>query len=80
VGELDEPVERGTPWVERGQPGLDVGDVLESARYRLEQLGLLARRPEEDARLVHARFNMTDMAHTLRWGRAGASRRRSSTS
>src|ERR1051326_1460764 len=37
-------------------PGLDVGDSLEPAGDRLEQLGLLARRPEEDARLVHARF------------------------
>ena len=54
--ELDEPVEGGTSRVERRRPGLDVGDVLEPARDRLEQLGLLARRPEEDARLVQARF------------------------
>src|SRR6266550_4011479 len=66
LGELDEPVEGGPPRVERGHPGLDVGDVLEPARDRLEQFRLLARRPEEDARLVHARFMMTDMAHKLR--------------
>src|SRR5439155_19850728 len=72
VRELDEPVEGRPPRVERGRPGLDVGDVLEPARDRLEQFGLLARRPEEDAGLVHARFMMTDMAHTLRRGpRAG---------
>src|SRR5205823_3387303 len=68
LGELDEPVEGGPPRVERGRPGLDLGDVLEPARDRLEQFGLLARRPEEDARLVHARFMMADMAHTLRRG------------
>src|SRR5437899_8665208 len=72
LGELDEPVEGGPPRVERGRPGFDVGDVLEPARDRLEQFGLLARRPEEDARLAHARFMMTDVAHTLRRGpRAG---------
>ena len=43
------------PGIERGRPGLDVGDVLEPARERLEQLGLLARRSEEDPRLVHPR-------------------------
>src|SRR5205823_208333 len=57
--ELDEPVEGGPPGVERGRPGLDVGDVLEPARDRLEQFRLLARRPEEDARLVHARFTFS---------------------
>jgi hypothetical protein len=56
LGELDESVERGSPGVECGRPRLDVGDVLEPARDCLEQFGLLARRPEEDARLVHARF------------------------
>jgi hypothetical protein len=60
LGELDEPVEGGPPRVERGRPGLDVDDVLEPARDRLEQIRLLARRPEEDARLVHAQFMMTD--------------------
>jgi hypothetical protein len=59
--ELDEPVEGGPPRVERGRPGLDVSDVLEPARDRLEQFGLLPRRPEKDARLVHARFMMTDI-------------------
>ena len=39
---LDEPLEGGSSGVERGGPGLDVGDVLEPARNRLEQLGLLA--------------------------------------
>src|SRR5213079_122767 len=72
LGELDEPVEGRPPRVEGGRPGLDVDDVLEPARDCLEQFRLLARRPEEDARLVHARFMMTDMAHTLRRGlRAG---------
>ena len=47
---FDEPVQGRPPRVERGRPGLDVGDVLEPARDRLEQSGLLARRPEEDAR------------------------------
>src|SRR2546423_8592861 len=68
LGELDQSVEGGPPRVERGRPGLDVGDVLEPARDRLEQFRLLARRPEEDARLVHARFMMTDMAPTPRRG------------
>src|SRR5947208_10449719 len=66
LGDLDEPVEGRPPGVEGGRPGLDVDDVLEPARDRLEQFRLLSRRPEEDARLVHARFMMTDMAHTLR--------------
>jgi len=39
--ELDEPFQRPPPRVERGRPGLDVGDLLEPARNRLEQLGLL---------------------------------------
>src|SRR5437870_9708395 len=38
------------PGVERGRPGLHVGDVREPARDRLQQFRLLARRPEEDAR------------------------------
>ena len=72
LGELDKPVEGGSPRIERGRPGLDVGDVAEPACNRLEQFGLLARGPEENARLVHARFMMTDIAHTLRRGqRAG---------
>ena len=58
LGELDEAVEGGPPRVERGRPGLDVDDVLEPARDRLKQFGLLARRPEEDAWL-HARLMMT---------------------
>src|SRR5205823_5088886 len=66
LGELDEPVKSGPPRVERGRPGFDVGDVLEPARDRLKQFGLLARRPEEDARLVHARFMMTDLGTRYR--------------
>src|SRR5687768_4927407 len=54
--ELDEPVESGASRVEGRRPGLDVGDVREPAGDRPEQFRLLARRPEEDARLVHARF------------------------
>src|SRR5215208_2673260 len=72
LGELDEPVESGSPRVERRRPGLDLGDGLEPARDPLEQFGLLARRPEEDARLVHARFMMSDMAHSYAVGRAVA--------
>src|SRR6185437_6571825 len=59
--ELDEPVEGGPTRVEGGRPRLDVGDVLEATRDRLEQLGLAARRSEEDAGLAHARFMMTDI-------------------
>jgi hypothetical protein len=59
LGELDEPVEGGPPRIERGRPGLDIGDVLEPVRDRFEQCGLLARRPEENPRL-HVRFMMTD--------------------
>ena len=42
------------PGVERRGPRLHVGDVLEAAGQRVEQLGLLARRTEEDPRLSHA--------------------------
>jgi hypothetical protein len=45
LGELDQPVEGRPPRVEGDRPGLDVGNVLEPARDRLEQFGLLARRP-----------------------------------
>src|SRR5207244_4429692 len=61
------PVEGGPPGVERRRPRLDVGDVLETARDRLDQLRLLARRPEEDARLVHER-SRTKIAQTTRRG------------
>jgi hypothetical protein len=37
----------------------------------LEQFGLLARRSEEDARLVHAPFKVTDMGPRYTVGRAG---------
>src|SRR3954454_16752879 len=46
--ELDETVEGRPPWIDRARPGLDVGDVLEAARDRMEKFCLLARRPEED--------------------------------
>ena len=52
LGELDEPVERRPARVERGRPGLDVGDILEPARNRFEQFGLLTRRAEETRGLV----------------------------
>ena len=68
LGEFDEPVERVPPWVERGHPGLNVGDVPERACDRLEQFCLFSRRSEEDTRLVHVRLMMTDIAHTLRRG------------
>src|SRR6185437_6539707 len=42
LGEFDEPVEGGPPRIERGHPGFHVGDILEPARDRLEQFGLLA--------------------------------------
>ena len=54
LGKLDEALEGRAPRVEGGHPRLDVGNLLEAARNRLEQFGLLARRPEEDARLIHA--------------------------
>ena len=47
LGELDEPVEGGPPRVERGRPGLDVGDVLEPARDRLEQFACLPDDPRK---------------------------------
>ena len=53
---LRKAIEGGSSRVERGRPGLDVRDLLQAARDRLEQLGLLARRAEEDVRLVHARW------------------------
>jgi hypothetical protein len=65
LGELDEPVEGRPARVERRRPGLDVDDILEPTRDRLEQFGLLARRPKEDARLVHASQSMG----SVRWWR-----------
>ena len=72
LGELDEPVEGGPPRVERGRPRLDVGDVRKPSGDRLEQLGLLARRPKKYARLVHARFNF----RSSDWGQRTRSRKR----
>ena len=51
--ELEEAVQRGGPGIEGRRPGLDVRDVFETAGQRLQQLLLLSRRAEEDARLVH---------------------------
>ena len=42
LGELDEPVEGRHTRVEHRRPRLDLGDVLEPPRERLEQLLLLA--------------------------------------
>jgi hypothetical protein len=53
VRELDEPLERRRPRIEGGRPGIDVRDVVEAARQRLDQLGLLAGRAEKDSRLFH---------------------------
>ena len=50
---LDEAVQRGGPGIEGCRPGIDVRDVLETARQRLQQLRLLSRRAKEDARFVH---------------------------
>src|SRR6266513_1615780 len=83
LGELDEPVEGRPPRVERGRPGLDVGDLLEPARDCLKQFGLLARRPEEDARLVHARFTLfgqetrASVLDSTNWRRHWSARRQS---
>ena len=40
--QLDQSVQRGGAGIEGRGPGIDVGDVLEAAGKRLEQLGLLA--------------------------------------
>ena len=53
VRELDEPLERRRPGIEGGRPGIDVRAILEAARQRLDQLGLLAGRAEKDSRLFH---------------------------
>src|SRR4029453_18959312 len=51
--ELDEALDGRRAGIEGRRPGIDVRDVLEAARQRLEQLRLLARRAEKDARFVH---------------------------
>ena len=43
MGELEEAAERGGPGMEGGRPGLDMGDVVEAARQRVQQLLLLPR-------------------------------------
>jgi len=43
VGKLEEALQSGCPGIERRRPGLDVRDVFETARERLEQLRLLSR-------------------------------------
>src|SRR5687767_5794070 len=52
--QLDQAVQRGGPGIEGCRPGIHVRHVLETARQRLEQLRLLARRAKEDAMFVHA--------------------------
>src|SRR5262249_10477690 len=52
--ELEEPFQCRGPGIERARPGLYVRDVLKTPRQRLQQLLLLRRRAQEEARLVHA--------------------------
>ena len=59
----------GGPGIEGRRPGFDVRDVFETARQRLQQLLLLSRRAQEDARLVHP-FLPTDGVSMVR-GRRG---------
>jgi hypothetical protein len=40
---LDEASKRGRPWIEGRRPGIDMADILESARQRLQQLRLFSR-------------------------------------
>jgi hypothetical protein len=49
LGQLDEPVERRHAGVEDGRPRLDLRDLRQPARQRLDQLRLLAGRVEENA-------------------------------
>src|SRR5207247_855574 len=51
--ELEEALQGGGPGIERSRPGFNVRDVCETAGQRLQQLLLLSRRAQEDARLVH---------------------------
>ena len=51
---LDQAPERGRPGIEGCRPGIDLRDVTETACQRLQQLFLLLRRTDKDARLVHA--------------------------
>ena len=51
--ELEEPLQCGGPRIERSGPGFYPRDVFKTARQRLQQLLLLSRRAEEDARFVH---------------------------
>ncbi len=66
-GELDELVEVDRPGLKLLIPRLDIGDVLETAHDRLEQLGLLGRRPEEMRGLLIATHDDAH-AHTPRGG------------
>ena len=50
---LDEAIQRGGPGIEGCRPGINVRDVLETARQGLQQLCLLPRRAKEDARFGH---------------------------
>ena len=51
VGELHEAIERRHAGIEHRRPRLDLGDVLEPPGERLQELLLLGRRTQEDARL-----------------------------
>ena len=51
--QLDETVQRAGPGSQGCGPGFDMRDVLEASGQRLQQLHLLSRRAEKDARFVH---------------------------
>ena len=59
---LEEAFQRGGPRIEGCRPGFDVRDVFETARQRLQQLLLLSRRAQEDARLVHPFLQLAESA------------------
>ena len=61
---FDEPVKVDRPGVNVVVHG-STSATSESPLDRLEQLGLLARRPDEDARLTHGRFMVTDRGSML---------------
>src|SRR5262245_60972979 len=52
--ELQETLECRGPGIEGRRPRFHVRDVFETTCQRLQQLRLLPRRAQEDARLVHA--------------------------
>src|SRR4029077_10603596 len=69
--QLEEPLERRGPWIERRRPGLHVGYVLETTRQPLQQLLLLSRGAQENARLVHPFLSGTNWSRRLRFGNFG---------